>query len=63
MDIMVYLLNENKIPNRAWGFSNAFPVTWEVEDFKSDENEVAIEKIELRYISQQLLLHGSCQGK
>ena len=49
MDIMVYLMDENQAPKRAWGFSNAFPIIWEVENFKSDKNEVAIEKIELRY--------------
>jgi phage tail-like protein len=51
MDIMVYLMDEDKVPKRAWGFSNAFPVSWEVDGFKSDENKVAIEKIELRYNS------------
>jgi phage tail-like protein len=49
MDIMVYLMDENQLPKRAWRFSNAFPIVWEVENFKSDKNEVAIEKIELRY--------------
>lgn len=49
MEIVVYLIDENKIPKRAWGFSNAFPVSWEVEAFNSSKNEVAIEKIELSY--------------
>jgi phage tail-like protein len=49
MDIMVYLLNEEKSPKRAWGFSNAFPVSWDVEGFNSQESKVAIEQIELRY--------------
>ena len=49
MDIRVYLLDENQEPKCAWAFSNAFPIVWEVENFKSDKNEVAIEKIELRY--------------
>ena len=56
MDIMVYLLDEDLVPKRAWGFSNAFPVIWEVEGFKSDENKVAIEKIELRYNNLTRLL-------
>jgi phage tail-like protein len=49
MEIMVSLIDENKEPKRAWSFSNAFPVSWEVEAFNSSKNEVAIEKIELSY--------------
>jgi phage tail-like protein len=49
MPIMVYLMNENKIPIRAWSFTNAYPVNWEVDSFNSTKNEVAIEKIELNY--------------
>ena len=45
----VYLLNEYKIPIRAWTFANAYPVNWEVEDFNSTKNDVAIEKIVLSY--------------
>ncbi len=49
MPISVFLMNENKIPVRAWSFANAYPVKWEVEPFQSTKNEVAIEKIELSY--------------
>lgn len=49
MPVMVYLMNENKVPIRAWSFANAYPVNWEVENFNSTKNEVAIEKIELSY--------------
>lgn len=49
MPMMVYLINENKIPIRAWTFANAYPVNWEVESFNSTKNEVAIEKLELAY--------------
>jgi phage tail-like protein len=49
MPMMVYLMNENKIPIRAWSFANAYPVSWEVESFNSTKNEVAIEKLELSY--------------
>jgi phage tail-like protein len=49
MPMMIFLLNENEIPIRAWYFDNAYPVNWEVESFESTKNEVAIEKIELRY--------------
>ena len=49
MPIMVYLMNENATPIRAWSFANAYPVNWEVDGFNSTKNEVAIEKIELNY--------------
>ncbi len=49
MPMLVYLMNENKIPIRAWTFANAYPVSWEVESFSSTKNEVAIEKLELSY--------------
>ena len=45
----VFLLNEHQIPIRAWSFANAYPVNWEVEDFNSTKNDVAIEKIDLCY--------------
>lgn len=49
MEMMVYLMDENSIPKRAWGFADAFPVSWDVDSFNSTKNEVAIETIELRY--------------
>ena len=49
MPIMVYLMNENKIPIRGWMFNNAYPVKWDVESFGSTKNEVAIESIEFEY--------------
>ncbi|MCP5003931.1 MAG: phage tail protein [Planctomycetes bacterium] len=48
-NIIVSLLNEERKPARSWSFVNAYPVTWEVEAFQSQKNEVAIEKIELNY--------------
>jgi phage tail-like protein len=51
MDLMVYLLDESATPIRAWSFENAFPVSWDLDDFNSMKNEVAIETIELSYRS------------
>lgn len=42
-------MNEDKKPIRGWLFNSAFPVKWEFESFNSTKNEVAIEKIVLRY--------------
>ena len=55
-EMLVYLMNENQLPQRAWGFTDAFPVSWDVDSFNSSKNEVAIETIELRYNSLTRLL-------
>ena len=52
----VYLMNEDKLPIRAWSFANAYPVKWEVESFSSTKNEVAIEKIVLSYTYSNRLI-------
>ena len=49
MPVQVHLIGKDETPVRTWSFSNAFPVSWEVEGFNSTKNEVAIEVIELRY--------------
>jgi len=47
--VEVQLLNAVGRPVRSWSFANAYPVKWEVENFGSTKNEVAIEKIVLSY--------------
>ncbi|MCH7736961.1 MAG: phage tail protein [Chloroflexi bacterium] len=47
--MFVYLMNESQLPIRGWSFANAYPVNWEIEEFGSTKNEVAIEKIDLNY--------------
>jgi len=54
--IVVQLLDQAKLPIRAWSFANAFPVKWEVENFNSTKNEVAIEKIVLSYTYSNRLI-------
>jgi phage tail-like protein len=54
--LSVYLMNEDKLPIRAWSFANAYPVKWEVESFSSTKNEVAIEKIVLSYTYSNRLI-------
>jgi len=49
--IDIHLLNEKNEPLRAWSLTNAYPLNWEIENFNSTKNEVAIEKIELSYNS------------
>ena len=48
-EIAVFLLDENQSPIRGWGFSQAYPVKWEIDSFNSTKNDVAIETIELSY--------------
>lgn len=48
-DMVVYLMNENGEPMHSWNFVSAFPVSWDIENFNSIKNEIAIEKIEFRY--------------
>ena len=47
-EMQVFLLNEDGVL-RAWSFANAYPIKWEIEDFNSTKNEVAIETIDLSY--------------
>lgn len=49
----VMLLDEAGQPLRKWSFENAFPVKWDVEPFQSSKNEVALEKVELAYLSSK----------
>jgi len=49
MPVTVYLMNEYQVPIRGWIFGNAYPVKWEVGEFNSTKNEVALETIELSY--------------
>lgn len=48
-DVTVRLLGADGNPVRTWFFSNAYPLSWEIEPFEALKNEVAIEKIELAY--------------
>jgi phage tail-like protein len=47
--VMVYLLNADGQAVRCWSFSDAYPVKWEVDEFNSTKNNVAIETITLNY--------------
>lgn len=49
MELTVSLLDSAGAPARSWSIVNAYPISWEVEAFNSEKNEVAIEKIELKY--------------
>lgn len=47
--VIVHLLNEKGIPVKSWNVTNAWPKKWSVSDFKSDDNSVVVETLELSY--------------
>lgn len=48
-DISVTLLNSEHQPLVSWKFIRAWPVKWSISEFKSQENGLAIESLELAY--------------
>lgn len=48
-DITVTLLNEEHQPLEAWGIIQAYPVKWSVSNFNAQNNEIAVESIELSF--------------
>jgi phage tail-like protein len=48
-DIMITLLDEKDEPVAIWNVVQAYPLKWSVSDFKSTENAVVVETIELAY--------------
>jgi phage tail-like protein len=48
-DINIMLLNKEGTAIMHWHFSNAYPVSWEIDTLNSTKNDVAIETIELCY--------------
>lgn len=48
-DLVVSLLNENHEPLMTWNVAHAIPVKWSVADFNAEENNIAIETLELKY--------------
>ena len=47
--VLVSLLNEEHEPLESWNFVNAWPVKWSISNFKSTDNAVVIETVELVY--------------
>lgn len=49
IDVGVSLLNEEHEPLAVWQFLGAWPVKWSASDFKSQENALVVESLELAY--------------
>jgi phage tail-like protein len=48
-NISVILLNQAHQPVKYWNIERAYPVRWIGPDFRSDQNSVAIETLELAH--------------
>jgi phage tail-like protein len=48
-DIMITLLDEADAAVAIWNVKQAYPVKWSISDFKSTDNSVVVETIELAY--------------
>ncbi|MBL4703142.1 MAG: phage tail protein [Flavobacteriales bacterium] len=48
-DVLITLLNEEGEPLEAWNVVNAIPVKWNIAGFNAQNNQVAIEDIELSF--------------
>jgi len=49
VDVFVTLLDEKQAPLLGWNFVRAWPVKWSVSDFKSMDNSIVVDSIELAY--------------
>lgn len=47
--IVIQLLNENSEPLSSWQINNAFPVKWQISEFKSNANEIVVETLEFGF--------------
>lgn len=47
--VIISLLGKDKTPLLVWTLGGVYPMKWDVDPFNSTKNEVAIEKIVLRY--------------
>jgi phage tail-like protein len=49
--VLISLLSPDLTALRMWSLTNAFPLGWEIDGFNSEKSEVAIEQIELAYLT------------
>jgi phage tail-like protein len=49
VELIVMLLNENHEPLASWIFTKVWPVKWNISDFKSTDNSIVVETLELAY--------------
>ena len=49
VNVLVTLLDEKHLPLLGWDFIRAWPVKWSVSDFKSMDNSIVVDSMELAY--------------
>ena len=47
--VIIQLMDEKSNPLSAWQINNAFPVKWQVSEFKANVSEIVVETVELAY--------------
>ena len=50
-DIVVNLLDQQQDPVASWSIGNAFPVKWTLGGFDAMRNEIAVETVELSFLT------------
>jgi phage tail-like protein len=54
-NVIVTLLNDDKIPLGAWMFMKAYPVRWATSDLDANEEKLVIDTLELAYTRMQIM--------
>jgi len=52
--VIVMLLDQLHFPLTTWTFKDAYPVCWELGHFNAEKNEIATEKVELKFYSMEV---------
>lgn len=48
-NLLVNLLGPEHVPLRTWSVVGAYPVKWSVSEFNAEQNQLAVETLELKY--------------
>ena len=54
-NVLVFLMNADKVPVAGWTFFNAYPVSWATSDLDAQQKAVVIDALELAYTRMQIV--------
>jgi phage tail-like protein len=54
-NVLVFLMNADKVPVAGWTFFNAYPVSWATSDLDAQQKVVVIDTLELAYSRMQIV--------
>jgi phage tail-like protein len=54
-NVLVFLLDADKVPVAGWTFFNAYPVSWATSDLDAQQKAVVIDTLELAYSRMQIV--------